>query len=98
CREMGLAREKDVFGATREVSLVLLSELGEREGVPAKGIGVAVVSLEFATDGGDPYKMHARSDDGNIQDRTVKLSERQVRDDRTHWLQANWNIFPLLGG
>src|SRR5690625_3929104 len=60
-RKMRLAGQEDVLGTAGQIGLVLLGQPGNREGVPAEGGGVAKIGLEFATNGGDPDEMQARS-------------------------------------
>ena len=45
--EMGFAGEQDVLGAAGQVSPLLLGQLGQREGVPAQGVGVAETTFQL---------------------------------------------------
>src|SRR5690625_1482808 len=60
-RKMRLAGQENVLGTACEIGLVLLGQPGNREGVPAEGVGVAKIGLELATNGGDPDEVQARS-------------------------------------
>jgi len=52
--EMGFAGQQDVLGAAGQIGLVLLRELGDGEGVPAKGVGVGKIRPHSSANGCDP--------------------------------------------
>lgn len=59
--EMVFPGQEDVLGAAGEICTVLLGEHGNREGVPAHGVGVAVSGFQLAADCGDPDQMETGS-------------------------------------
>ena len=76
--EMGFPGQEDVFSTTGEVCTVLLGEQGNREGVPAHGVGIAVSGFQLAADCGDPDKMEAGSDQRHGPERSVVEGKGEI--------------------
>ena len=64
--EVRFAGQQDVFGAGSQVGFVLLGEQGDGEGVPAEGVGVAIVCFYFSADRSHPQQMDTRHKHGQI--------------------------------
>src|SRR3546814_17277443 len=62
--EMRLARQQNVFGTAGQVSLVLLGQRGDGEGVPAEGVGVGKVCAHARANRPDPSEIKARTNNG----------------------------------
>jgi hypothetical protein len=59
-KEMHFAGEEDSFGASGDISLSLLGQLGDRGGVPANVVGVGEPKFEADADRADPYPVLSR--------------------------------------